>query len=299
MKILISGSSGLIGSAVAARLRDKQYSIGRLVRSAPMRALDVQWSTNSPLDPAKFSQFDAVIHLAGKTVAGRWSDSAKREIRESRVAGTKNIATAIAESFRKTGKPRAMISASAIGCYGDRGEEVLTEQSARGTGFLADVCREWEGATEAASKAGVRVAMPRIGLVLDSQGGALAKMLPVFRLGVAGKIGSGQQWWSWISLDDVVRVFEFALVNDLVNGPINTVAPEPVTNEQFTRTLGRVLRRPTVFTMPAFAARAAFGAAAEELILSSQRVKPAVLEKSKFTFHDRELEPALRRMLVK
>lgn len=259
---------------------------------------DVLWSPQKPLEPGHLATFDAVIHLAGKTVAGRWSEAAKREIRESRVGGTTVVAKAVAEAFRATGKPRALISASAIGYYGSRGEEVLTEQSARGSGFLADVCCEWEDATKVARDAGVRVVTPRIGLVLSTLGGALPKMLPVFRLGVAGKIGNGRQWWGWISLEDIVRVIEFALVNDLVRGPLNAVAPAVATNEEFTKVLAKELRRPAIVSMPAFVARAAFGTAAEELMLSSQRVKPAMLEELGFNFVDAELAGALKRMLA-
>ena len=298
MKILVSGSSGLIGSAAVHHLTKQGHQVSALVRD-PRKAKpgDVPWSPQRPLAPDALSPFDAVIHLAGKTVAGRWTEKSKAEIRESRARGTRVIAEAVAQAFRSGGCPRVLVSASAIGYYGSRGDEMLTEESRAGNGFLAETGREWESATGAAGHAGVRVVMPRIGLVLSTRGGALAKMLPAFRMGVAGRIGSGHQYWSWITLDDLVRVMEFALVDERVSGAVNAVAPEATTNAEFTKVLASVLHRPALFPLPAYVARLAFGAMADELLLSSQRVEPAKLNALGFKFQDADLRSALERVL--
>lgn len=295
MNILISGASGLIGSAVLQRFRGSGHQVARLVRRAPIGPGEVEWNMDR-LEAKSLMPFDAVIHLAGKTVAGRWNDYAKKQIIESRVRGTTSVAQAVGEARKFYGRPNVLISASAIGYYGSQGDERLTEDSGRGRGFLADVAEAWESATASATQAGVRVVMPRIGLVLSRKGGALAKMLPLFRLGLAGKIGSGHQYWSWITLDDVVRVIEFAL-NSSISGPVNAVAPNPVTNEQFTKTLAAVLHRPAVFPLPAFMARVMFAEAADELMLSSQFVLPKKLQEAGFEFRDTELKPALENVL--
>lgn len=298
MKILVSGASGLIGSAAVHHFTKQGHQASALVRD-PRKAKpgDVPWSPERPLTPDALSPFDAVIHLAGKTVAGRWTEKSKAEIRESRVQGTRVIAEAVAQAFRSGGRPRALVSASAIGYYGSRGDEVLTEDSRSGNGFLADISREWESATEVATRAGVRVVLPRIGVVLSTRGGALAKMLPAFRMGVAGRIGSGHQYWSWITLADLVRVIEFALVDERVSGPVNAVAPQAATNAEFTKTLAAVLHRPALFPLPAYVARLAFGAMADELMLSSQRVEPTKLNALGFKFEDGDLRSALERVL--
>jgi uncharacterized protein (TIGR01777 family) len=244
-----------------------------------------------PLDPALVSGFEAVIHLAGEAVAGRWTEAKKRSIRESRVHGTKNLATALAQT---TAPPRIFISASAIGFYGNRGDEVLTESSSAGQGFLPEVCQEWETATQIGSRAGIRIVNLRLGLVLSSKGGALEKMLTPFRLGLGGKIGSGQQWWSWIHIDDIVGAVHQCLENKGISGPVNMVAPNPVRNSEFTQILASVLRRPSFLSVPAFAARLAFGKqAAEELLLNSARVDPAKLRESGYSFRLAELRAAL------
>jgi uncharacterized protein (TIGR01777 family) len=230
-------------------------------------------------------------------VATRWTAKAKAEIRDSRIEGTASLATAAALAFQESGKPRVLICSSAIGYYGDRGDEELTEDSTAGLGFLAEVCCKWESAARPAAMAGVRVAHLRTALVLAASGGALAKMLPAFRFGVAGKLGSGRQWWSWISLRDTARAFAFALEHEQVHGALNLAAPHAVTNAEFTRTLGRVLHRPTLLALPAFALRALAGEMAEEMLLASQRVIPTRLLQAGFSFEDPELEPALRRLL--
>jgi hypothetical protein len=298
MKVLVSGAGGLIGREVCARLRALQHEVHALVRD-PARVLpgDVFWRPAAVLEAARIAGFDAIVHLAGRPVAALWTEKAKTEIRFSRIEGTASIATAAAQAFRQSGKPRALICGSAIGYYGSRGDEELTEESEAGLGFLAEVCRDWERAAHPAAAAGVRVAHLRTALVLSTGGGALAKMLPAFRLGVAGKLGSGHQWWSWVSLRDAARAFAFAVENEQVHGALNLAAPHPVTNAEFTRTLGRVLHRPTLLTLPAFALRALGGEMAEEMLLASQRVLPTRLLEVGFHFEDPELEAALRRLL--
>jgi len=238
---------------------------------------------------------DAVVHLAGESIAGgRWTARKKQRIRESRVDATRRLT----DTLTRLAKPPAvLVCASAIGYYGSRGDEVLSEESRPGTGFLADVGREWESASAAAIVRGIRVVNVRIGIVLSPAGGALAKMLTPFRLGLGGVIGGGAQWMSWIALDDVIGALRHALGTDALRGPVNAVAPAPVTNAEFTRTLGRVLRRPTLLPMPAFAARLALGEMADELLLSSQRVLPARLLASGFAFRYPTLEGALRHEL--
>jgi len=240
--------------------------------------------------------FDAVIHLAGESIAeGRWNEEKKKRIRESRVKGTKLLGDALANVSRP---PKSLIGASAIGYYGNRGDEILTETSAPGDGFLADVCVEWEKATQLATEKGIRVVNTRFGIILSPEGGALAKMLTPFRMGVGGKIGTGKQWMSWIALDDVVEGVMYALTNESLRGPVNFVAPNPVTNAEFTKTLGRVLSRPTFFPVPAFAARVAFGEMADALLLSSQRVAPTRLKAGGYQFSYSELRSALSHLLA-
>lgn len=238
---------------------------------------------------------DAVVHLAGENIArARWSERQKALIRDSRVKGTRLLCDLLA---RYSPPPKALVCASAVGYYGDRADEILKEESAPGSGFLADVCREWEAATQPAVERGIRVVNLRIGIVLSPMGGALAKMLTPFKLGVGGTIGSGRQYMSWIALDDVVGAIHFALTNESLHGPVNAVAPNPVTNREFTHTLGRVLSRPTLFPMPAFAARLVLGEMADALLLASARVEPAQLLASGFTFRHPDLEAALRALL--
>ena len=299
MKILVSGTTGLIGTALVPFLTTGGHSVVRLIRSQPRPGqAAVHWDTAAgSIDSSAFEGLDAVVHLAGENIAARrWTPAQKARIRDSRVQGTRLLAQSLA---RLQQPPKVMVCASAIGFYGDRGTEVLTEESAPGSGFLTDTCLAWEAAAQPASGKGVRVVNLRLGVVLSPGGGALAKMLFPFRLGVGGKIGSGRQYMSWIGIDDVVGVIHYALTTDELRGPINAVAPNPVTNREFTKTMGRVLSRPTIFPMPAFAARMAFGEMADELLLASTRVKPARLQNSSYYFRHPQLEGALRHLLGK
>lgn len=293
MRILISGASGLIGSAIRPALSDGGHTSSALVRRAPATG-EVQWNPGQSLDPQRLSGFDAIVHLAGKAISGRWSEKFKREVRESRVLGTQTLSEAAAESFRRTGLPRIFVAASATGYYGNRGDEELTEESQPGAGFLSEVCEEWEAATNPAADAGVRVVNLRIGIVLTKRGGALRAMLPAFRLGLGGPVGDGRQHMSWIALDDVVGAFLFALANEGLRGPVNAVAPQPVRNREFVRALGKILHRPAVFPLPAFVVRAVFGEMGEALLLGSALVRPVKLEAAGYAFRHPELDEALR-----
>jgi hypothetical protein len=298
MRVLISGAGGLIGRAVSALLGGQQHQVHALIRNpSQARPGDLLWQPDSPLDPARIAAYDTIVHLAGRPVATRWTTKTKAEIRDSRVQGTANLARAAAQAFQTIGRPSALICSSAIGYYGSRGDEELVEDCEAGLGFLAEVCREWEAAANPAAMAGVRVAHLRTSLVLDSAGGALAKMLPVFRLGLGGKLGSGHQWWSWTTLRDAARAYVFAVENEQLHGALNLATPNAVTNADFTRTLGRVLHRPALFSIPAVALRLLGGEMAEEMLLSSQRVIPKRLLEAGFHFDDAGLEPALRNLL--
>jgi uncharacterized protein len=298
MKVLISGSHGMVGSALVKALAAGADEVTRLVRKpAPGEGPEIPWEPESNrLDPSSAGGFDAVVHLAGENIAsGRWTDERKRRIRESRVKGTRLLSEVLARVARP---PRVLVSASAIGYYGDRGEEILREESASGPGFLPEVCREWEAATEPAAGKGVRVVRLRFGVILSADGGALAKMLPPFRMGAGGILGDGRQYVSWISLDDAVGAIRHVIRLEALKGPVNVVAPAPVTNREFTATLGKVLSRPTLIPMPAFAARLAFGEMADALLLSSARVEPRRLLDSGYSFLHPDLEPALRHLLA-
>ncbi len=296
MQILISGASGLIGSALRPALVAAGHTTAALVRR-PAAGDQVQWDPAQPLDPHGLEGFDAVVHLAGKNISGYWTDKFKREVRQSRVQGTRTLAIAAAESFRQTGAPRVFVAASAIGYYGNRGDEELTEESPAGSGFLSEVCQEWESAAAPAADAGLRVVHVRIGVVLAKEGGALAAMLTPFRLGLGGPVGNGRQYWSWVTLDDVVGAFLFALTNDELRGPVNAVAPQAVRNSEFVRALGREIHRPTVFPLPAFVVRALFGEMGDALLLASARVEPEKLQAAGFRFQHPELSEALRATL--
>jgi uncharacterized protein (TIGR01777 family) len=249
------------------------------------------------VDTGGLEDMDAVVHLAGENIAsGRWTAERKRRIRDSRVRGTRLLADSLA---RLKEPPKVLVCASAIGYYGNRPEETVNEDSSSGSGFLPEVCREWEKATKPAEESGIRVVGTRFGIVLSPSGGALAKMLLPFRLGAGGKIGSGQQYMSWISLDDAIGAIDHALVTESLAGAVNVVAPRPVTNSEFTKTLGQVLRRPTLFPMPAIAARLLLGEMAEELLLASIRVEPARLLATGYKFRHPDLEGALRQLLGK
>jgi hypothetical protein len=292
MKIAIAGASGLVGSALIPPLEDEGFEVTRLVRDSP-RVGEIEWHPNQDdIEPAKLSGFEAVINLAGENIAeGRWTDEKKRKIHDSRVHGTHLLSEAM---VRLAHKPRVFLCASATGIYGDRGDELLDEQSESGGGFLAGVCREWEKVCDPAAKAGVRVVNLRFGPIIAAKGGMLEKMLTPFKMGLGGKVGSGKQYISWVAIDDVVAAIKLALKDESIRGPLNIVSPNPVRNEQFTKALGEVLSRPTVMAMPAFAARLAFGEMADEMLLVSQRVVPKKLRDMGFTFQYPNLEPTLR-----
>jgi len=296
MKILIGGSHGLVGTALIKSLESQGHEIFRLVRHAPSSKTEVEWSPDRySIALARIEGFDAVVNLAGESIAeGRWTDDKKRRIRESRVKGTKLLGDALANL---TVPPKTFECASAIGYYGNRGDEILTESSAPGHDFLSKVCREWEEATALATEKGIRVVNARFGIILDTEGGALKKMLPPFRMGVGGKIGSGKQWMSWIALDDVVGALTFALLQDALRGAVNFVAPNPVTNAEFTKALGGVLSRPTIFPIPAFAIKLIFGEMGEVLLLGSERVAPQRLIAEGYEFRYSQLGQALRNIL--
>ena len=291
--VAISGATGLIGSALAARLRARSVRVRRLVRTAhPQSPDDIVWDPmRGVLSPNDLEGADAVVHLAGEPLAHRWTDARKRAIRESRVRGTELVARTIAALDRR---PRVLLSGSAIGIYGDRGDEPVDEESALGSDFLAGVTREWEAASVAAADAGVRVVLLRSGIVLSPKGGALERLLLPFRLGVGGPIGNGRQWMSWIALDDHVRAMEHALATTGMHGPVNLVSPNPVTNAEFAATLGRVLSRPALVPAPAFALELVYGEMARATILAGQRVLPKVLLRTGFQFAHPTLEQALR-----
>ncbi len=292
MKIAIAGASGLVGSVLVPLLEKDGDAVVRLVRSKPKPG-EIEWHPNQDsIDPAKLDGFGVIVNLAGENIAaGRWTDDQKRKIRDSRVNGTHLMSEAMAKLSQK---PRVFVCASATGIYGDRDDEVLDEQSESGSGFLAGVCREWEKATEPASKAGIRVVNLRFGPIMSREGGMLAKLLTPFKMGVGGKVGSGKQYVSWIAIDDAVSAIRLAIHNESLRGPVNVVSPHPVTNEEFTKALGHVLNRPTALAIPAFAARLTFGEMADEMLLVSQRVMPKKLTAAGYQFHYPELQSALR-----
>lgn len=298
MKILISGSHGLVGKALIKSLTTDGHEVVRLVRrQRSAGAAEIEWRPNEGrIDAQQLEGHDVVVHLAGESIAeDRWTADKKRSIRESRVKGTSLLSNALANLSQP---PTLFLSASAIGYYGDRGDELLTEKSAPGKGFLSEVCIEWENATTPAVQKGIRTVYTRFGIILDASGGALEKMLTPFRMGIGGRIGGGKQWMSWIALDDVVNGLKFLIADESTHGPVNFVSPIPVTNAEFTTTLGRVLSRPTLFPVPAFGVRLAFGEMADALLLSSQKVAPGVLQDRGFSFTWPLLEPALRKILA-
>jgi uncharacterized protein (TIGR01777 family) len=298
-RIAITGSSGLIGSALVPTLLSAGHRVTRLVRpeSGSKDASTIPWDPmHGQLEARRLEGFDAIIHLAGDPVAERWTAEHKRNIRESRLRGTGVLATALATLDRP---PRVLLSASAIGYYGDRGDTWVDETSKSGDDFLAQVSREWEAATEPAAARGIRVVNTRFGVALSPRGGALAQLLPVFRLGGGGRVGTGRQWLSWIALDDLVSALHFALFAESLSGPVNVVAPNPATNAEFAHTLGVVLGRPSVIAVPAFVVRAMFGEMAESMLLAGQRVRPSRLVDAGFAFKYPTLELALRHELGK
>jgi uncharacterized protein len=295
-RIAVTGSTGLIGEALVSSLEDDGNRVVRVVRGrpAPDRG-DIAWDVEAQrIDLAALEGIDAVVHLAGENVGERWSEAKKRRILASRRDGTRLVAQAIAGLTRP---PRVLVSASAVGIYGDRGDEVLDEQSTLGTDFFGRVGQEWEAATEPAARAGVRVVLLRFGVVLSPRGGALGKLLLPFRMGVGGRVGSGRQWMSWVSHTDAVRAIRFALENEQLDGACNVTAPNPATNADFTRALGRALHRPTPFPVPAAALRLAFGEMADATLLASQRALPRRLEAAGFAFRHPDLDSALAAVL--
>jgi hypothetical protein len=295
MKIVVSGASGFIGSALVPFLTSQGYQVARLVRSKVQPGgKDIHWDPSAGfIDVPALEGCEAAVHLAGENIAeGRWSSEKKARIRNSRVEGTHLLAEALSEL---KSKPKVLVCASAVGFYGNRGAEIVREDSSPGSGFLAEVCQEWEAAAKPAKAKGIRVVHLRTGIVLSANGGALGKMLLPFKMGVGGVIGSGEQYWSWISIDDMLGVVHLALTNPQLNGPVNAVSPNPATNREFTKTLGRVLSRPTIFPMPAFVARAVFGEMGEEMLLASTRAEPSRLVAAGYRFKHPELESALRK----
>ena len=268
----------------------------RLLRGTAAGEGQISWDPAKPVAPDTVSGFDVVIHLAGESIFGRWTADKKSKVRDSRVAGTLNLARALAQTEEK---PKVFVCGSAIGYYGDRGDELLTEESAPGTGFLADVCSAWEEATLPAMQAGIRTVNLRTGIVLSPKGGALGAMLLPFKLGLGGRTGSGRQWMSWIDVQDMVGAIHHIVKNDLLQGAVNMVAPKPVTNADFAKTLAGVLSRPAIFPLPAFAVKAVFGEMGEELLLASQRVEPLNLISTGYPFRYRELRESLTNLLKK
>lgn len=297
MRFLISGSTGFIGSHLIPRLISRGDSVVRLVRKPPISSEEIHWDPDhGVLDSASLEGLDAVIHLAGENIAGgRWTASKKKEILESRRKGTQLLSETLARLNRR---PSVFVCASAIGYYGDRGDEVLTESSSPGTDFLANVCIEWEKATQPAARAGIRVVNTRFGIILSKDGGALPRMLVPFQLGLGGRLGSGNQYMSWIALDDIVGIMLHVLSTDSISGPVNAVAGQPVRNSEFTRTLANVLSRPAIFPVPAVALKLLLGEMAEALLLSSAKVKPEKLGAT-YSFAFPDLATALRHILHK
>ncbi|HNR30910.1 MAG TPA: TIGR01777 family oxidoreductase [Candidatus Hydrogenedentes bacterium] len=298
MRILVTGSTGLVGEAVVARLHARGDVPVRLVRGdGPFAETTAQWDpARGNIDVDGIEGLDAVVHLAGENIAsGRWTAERKARIRESRVGGTRLLCEALAKTKQP---PPVLISASAIGYYGDRGEELLDETSPPADDFLAEVCKAWEAATAPAVEAGIRVVHLRIGAVLSAKGGALARMVTPFKLGLGGVVGNGRQYMSWIAIDDLVTAIDHCIACDTLVGPVNAMAPNPVTNREFTKALGKVMRRPTLLPMPAFAVRLALGEMGIALLLTSTRATPKRLLDSDFVFRHPHIEGALRALLA-
>jgi uncharacterized protein len=298
MKIVVSGASGLIGHALTTDWTAAGHEVVRLVRKAAPGLTGVAlWNPDTgDLDSSIFDSADAVVHLSGETIAqGRWTAARKARIRDSRVKSTECVVQAL---LRASSPPKALLCASAIGYYGSRGDERLTETSGPGTGFLAEVCQAWETATRPASENGIRVVNLRFGMVLSGKGGALRAMLPAFKLGLGGVVGGGRQYISWIAMDDLAGAVRHLLNDTSVSGPVNLVSPNPVTNVAFTKALGRMLRRPTIIPAPAWAVRLAFGEMADALLLASQRVEPALLLAAGYSFQYGGIESALKHGLI-
>jgi len=294
-RTVISGATGLVGTELTSALKKAGHSVLAMSRK-PGTPDSIQWDpAKGILNPQSFSNIETVVHLAGENIAGgRWTTAVKERIRSSRVEGTRNLVKSLAAVEKR---PKTLICASAIGFYGDRGDEILTEAASPGTGYLADVCKAWEHEAMAAADLGIRVVCVRIGVVLSPKGGALAKMLTPFKLGAGGIIGSGKQYWSWIGLNDLVRIIQFCIETESVKGPVNAVSPNPLTNHDFTKAVGSVLHRPTVFPLPGFMARLVLGEMANDLLLASTRVIPQQLQQRGFQFEQPDLKSCLEHEL--
>ena len=296
MRVLVSGSTGLIGSQLVPMLANRGHTVVRLVRRAPAAGEEeVRWDpATGVLDGQDLQGIDAAVHLAGESITRRWTPARKRRLRDSRIDGTRLLCETLA---RLDPLPKVLVSMSAVGYYGDRGGEELTEESPPGSGFLAEVGSDWEGATGAAAGCGIRVVLTRLGVVLTPRGGALARMLPAFRLGLGGRLGSGDQFISWISLEDALRGIFFALETGSISGPVNLAAPAPVTNRAFTAALARALRRPALFPVPAVLLELVLGEMARELLLASTRARPRALLESGFTFRHTDIDDTFAALL--
>ena len=295
MNILMTGATGLIGSHLTPYLTTRGHRVTKLLRSEGPHRRQPSWCPErDQISLQNAGRFDTVVHLAGENIGQRWSKQVKRRIRESRINGTRLLCETLAS---EKVRPKVLICASATGIYGNRGDELLDEQSPPGSGFLAEVCREWEAATEIASRNGIRVVNLRFGIVLSGRGGALKRILPAFRLGRGGKLGDGQQYWSWIAIDDLLAIVDLALASETLRGPVNVVSPQPVRNVEFTKTLANAVHRPAFFTVPRFALKLLMGEMADEALLSSFRVRPAKLEQLGFRCQFPELKEALEHLL--
>jgi len=298
MKILISGASGLVGTHLIPTLLAKGHEVQKLVRKVSQSVDEIQWDAEKGFaesEQSKLENFDAVVHLAGDNVASEnWSEEKKRKIRDSRVVGTRVLIAALKQTQNP---PKHFVSASAIGFYSNCGDEVLTEDSAKGEGFLPEVCSAWEAEAQRAEEFGARTVCLRIGIVLAKDGGALEKMLTPFKLGVGGVVGSGKQWMSWIALDDLIKIIHYALENKNLHGSVNAISPNPVTNQEFTKTLGGVLNRPAILPIPEFGIKLLFGEMGKTLLLEGARILPKKLEDAGFKFNFTNLEDALKHVL--
>ncbi|MGZ4813770.1 MAG: TIGR01777 family oxidoreductase [Terriglobales bacterium] len=294
MKVVVTGASGLVGSALVPALQSAGHEVIKLVRRATRNASERQWNPMGDPDPSLVDGADAVVHLAAETIKGWWTTGKKERILQSRVRGTEMIAQSIAAAEHK---PRIFVSASGTGYYGHRKDEVLTEESGGGRGFLAELARDWERAARPAGEAGVRTVLLRISLVLSGRGGALQAMLPSFRMGMGGPVSNGKQYWPWITIEDMVRVIIFAIENDALRGPVNVCAPQHTTNREFTRALGKVLRRPTIFPLPGVVVTLVLGEMGQEALLTSTRAEPQKLKAAGFSFKHPEIKEALASVL--
>jgi hypothetical protein len=295
MKILITGASGLLGTALQKSFNEKGYEMLLAGRGKPKNANEIEWDVEAGFaEPEKLEGIEAVIHLAGEPVSGRWTDEKKRKIHDSRVLGTRSVVEALSGL---QAKPKVFVSASGIGYYGDRGDDVMTEMSGPGDTFLAKVCRDWEAEARRAEDVGIRTVLVRTGIVLSKHGGALAEMLTPFKFGVGGVVGSGKQWMSWLALDDIIAIYNHVLEDESMRGAFNATSPNPVTNEEFTKALGSVLYRPTILPLPEFAVNLIFGEMGDALLLDSTRAVPKRLEEAGFEFKFTDLTTALKHEL--